>query len=257
LEEKWTESAKFELLLKEMRAVRQEISIMNTTVSDLHATIKEQNTRIDSLEARIENMESKMNDDKHSAIGDLEETISQLKLDIQDRDQQMLTNDVEISSLPEQPSENPIHVLLTVAKKMGLNLEESDVVSAERAGPVRGAVEGGAAARPRPLVARLARRSARDALLQAARVRRGVTTEGMALPGTATRFYVNERLTKVNRQLFQKVREAAKGLKWRYVWSREGRIFARREQGDTVHRLRTEADITKVFGMDLVRTGAH
>lgn len=123
-------------------------------------------------------------------------------------------------------------------------------------GPPRAASEG-AAPRPRPLSVRLARRSTRDALLSAARVRRRFTTEGMGLTGAARPFYINERLTKHNRQLFYKTRELAKQLQWKYVWTRDGKIYARQEHGKARYHLRTDYDFTRVFGVDSVGTEAN
>jgi hypothetical protein len=238
------------LLVSEIRAMRLEMSRLHTTIIGLTDEIKAQNTRINTLEAKVDALEARMDTDTSEKrnIEELEDDIMRLKLDIQDRDQEILANDVEISGFPETSNESTVHILLTVAKKLGVALEERDIVNVERAGPVRAFIEGEAPPRPRPLVARLTRRSARDAMLQAARVRRGLTTEGMALSGGNRTFYINERLTRCNRQLFQKTRVAAKIKNWKFVWTRQGKIFTRREHGSVVHRLRFETDIERVFG---------
>lgn len=240
------------LCLNEMRAMRMEMSIFRETMAELTSAIKAQNKRLDNLESRIELLETKITDRKRDEVLVLEETISQLKFEIQERDQEILMNDIEISNFPEASNENATHILLTVAKKLGVELEERDVVNMERVGPVRAFVEGGPPPRPRPLVARLARRASRDALLRAARVRRGLTTEGMAVPGSPCPYYLNERLTKPHRQLFMKTREEARRRSWKYVWTREGRIFARREQGTPAYRIRSDMDVEKVFGVNIV-----
>ncbi|CAH2049564.1 unnamed protein product, partial [Iphiclides podalirius] len=155
---------------------------MNTfraTLSDLVATIKAQNTRLDSLETRIDSLEEKVKESKTQDFQAMQDTILRLQLEIQERDQEALANDIEISNLPESTNENAIHILLTVAKKLGVDLDERDVVHVERAGPVHAHLEGKTSPRPRALVARLSRRALRDSLLRAARVRRGLTTEGI------------------------------------------------------------------------------
>lgn len=245
---------------KEMRAVRTEMGTFRSAVADLTAALKAQNLRIDALETRVVNLEAKIGDgfkSESSVISNLEETIAQLKLEIDEREQDMLGNDIEIASFPETSNENPTHVILTVAKKLGVQLEERDVVSAARMGAPRtaaAATESGARARPRPIAVRLARRSQRDALLQAARVRRRLLADDVDLPNSAPPrpFYVNERLTRQNRQLFQKTRELAKQLNWQYVWTRDGKILTRQENGKARHRIRSEADFIRVFGINSV-----
>lgn len=176
------------------------------------------------------------------------ETIAQLKADINDKDQDSLLNDLEISGVPEQKGENVLHIIATLGQKLGVSLNEQDLVSAVRMGRFPGS-ESVQSPRPRLIVVRLARRAARDQLLQAARVRRGATTEGVDIPGPPRRFYINERLTRLNRQLFQKARELKDHHNWRFVWTRDGRIYARQHSGVDVprHRIRTETDLARVF----------
>ncbi|XP_063538677.1 uncharacterized protein LOC134747927 [Cydia strobilella] len=179
---------------------------------------------------------------------ELEQTIASLKMDINDRDQEILSNDIEISGIPEETNERALHLALSVSNKLGVTLDDKDIVHAERAGPLRrGEPQDGGAPRPRPLVVRLARRAQRDQLLAAARVRRGITTADMGLTSTPKTFYVNERLTRHNRQLFYKARAEASSRNWKFVWTRDGCIYARKEPGGPRHRLRTEADVDKVF----------
>lgn len=239
------------LFLKEFRAFRIEMTSLRDAVSELTSVVKMQSNRIDQLETRLAALENR-NSDTHRAGNTFETTIAQLKTELQERDQELLANDVEIAGLPEMGNENPVHVILTVAKKLGMEIDERDIVRVDRAGPARAHVEGGEPPRPRPLVVRLARRAQRDALLRAARVRRGVTTEGTGLPGAARRFYVNERLTKFNRQLFHRAREVAVRASWKYVWTRDGKIFVRREHGNIKHRIRSEVDILRVFDLDSI-----
>ncbi|XP_060810109.1 uncharacterized protein LOC106141276 [Amyelois transitella] len=240
-------------LAEEMQAMRKDIGRMCDKIDTFTETIS---TRVNLLEARIDSLESKKSEVENKKIKDLEGTVLQLKLKLQEREQEALGNDIELASFPEVKNENTTHLVLAVAKKLGVELEERDVVNAQRAGPVPAAVEGGAPARPRPLVVRLARRATRDGLLRAARVRRGVTTEGIVVAehGSPRSFYVNERLTKPNRHLFLMARQAAKRSNWKYVWTKDGKIYARREQGRASFRLCCETDIQKVFGDSCVRS---
>ncbi|XP_048003921.1 uncharacterized protein LOC125240119 [Leguminivora glycinivorella] len=210
-------------------------------------------SRIDNLCARIEALETKTASPSglsgNGTDASLLETIAQLKTDLNDRDQDLLHNDLEISCVPEQAGENTIHIVSTLGQKLGVTLSEHDIVDATRVGRAP-LLEEGVPARPRLLVVRLARRAVRDRLLQAARVRRGATTEGTGLPGPGSRFYVNERLTAFNRRLFQRARQLKEQHGWRYVWTRDGRIYLRQRPGTDSprHRIRTESDLARVFG---------
>lgn len=56
----------------------------------------------------------------------------QLKLELNDRDQEHLDNDVEIACVPETKGEGLPHIIMTLSTKLGLNLTVQDFVSATR-----------------------------------------------------------------------------------------------------------------------------
>lgn len=236
--------------------MRAEMSKFRLAVSNLTAALHTQNKRIDKLESRIEALEMNSGVPQNCEISNLQETVARLHTELEKRNQELLANDLEIAGFPESHNENATLVLLAIAKKLGVPLEDRDVVSAHRVG-AWSCCRGASVARPRPVAVRLARRATRDELLQAARVRRHLIPSDMGLPvpdspGPPRHFYLNERLSRHNRHIFQKSREAAKHAGWRYVWTREGHIFARQEHGKARYRLGSEADLVRVFGPNAV-----
>ncbi|VVC99735.1 unnamed protein product [Leptidea sinapis] len=191
------------------------------------------------------NMSNKTKEACRELCSEVNETIDSLKKQLNDSEQDKLLNNVEISGLQENNGENLLHVVITLAQKIGFSLEERDIVNAYRLGARINAVESRGAVskatrRPRAIVVRLTRRYLRDKFLHVARVRRGVDTTGMGLGGEPRRFYVNEHLTRVTRKLFYLAREElARQRNWRFVWC---------DQKSSVHVIRSEQDISKVFG---------
>lgn len=237
-----------QLFREEMRATRLEMMEFRSTIAALAVTVTACNSRLDSLETRLELVEQQLKEPKQNEVETLERIVVELRQDINDREQELLLNDLEITGVPEEQQESLGHIVASVALKLNCKLDERDIVNVERVGPLRGHVEGEGRPRPRPIALRLARRVCRDTLLKGARVRRGATTEDMGLPGAPRRFYVNERLTRANRRLFAKAREASHIAKWRYVWTRDGKIYVRRDHGTERQRLRGEDDLARVFG---------
>ncbi|XP_023954808.2 uncharacterized protein LOC112058317 [Bicyclus anynana] len=249
---------------EEIGALRKEMQEIRRELSNVSASLLRCDKRIDNLESRFINAQKENNkrmeelegkivtqsDTRANNNNNMDSTIAQLKSELNDRDQELLLNDVEITSIPEEKMENTAHVASLIAVKLGVKIGEGDIVKAERVGPARAGREDAA----RPIVVRLVRRALRDELLKAARVRRGATTADMGLPGSPRRFYVNERLTKTNRQLFNNARATAKKCRWKYTWTRDGRIYARKSEGQSGLRIRTEQDIFRVFGTDKVDT---
>lgn len=239
-----------------MRTMRGELKLVREEITALKHVVSSCQDRMSALEERVAVLESQKQTQPVIST-DVDSIIAQLKCDLNDRDQDLLANDIEIANLPEVVGENPIHTAMLVATKIGVTLEFRDIVSAERVGGRRiNATEQASATpenqhsiRPRHLVVRLARRDLRDQLLLNARVRRGTTTADLGLTGPTKRFYINERLTKVNRQLFRKARDAAREHGWQYVWSKKGRILARSKPGDPAFSIRCEKDLQHISGL--------
>ncbi|KAI5644077.1 hypothetical protein NE865_03988 [Phthorimaea operculella] len=151
----------------------------------------------------------------------LQKTVTQLQIQMNEKEQALLLNDIEISGVPEFTGESPIHIAMAIGKKLGVTLTDCDVVSAERvvgARPNQTSRSQPPASRVRPVVVRLARRAIRDDFLRNARIRRGTTSEEMGLPPHQTKaVHIYERLTKTNRMLFWKARKAGHGYGIRRV----------------------------------------
>lgn len=235
-------------LIEEIKGLRSDLKEARNEMKQFKADLQACCSRITSVEGKVLEVEKKI-DSKTFDNAHLENTIADLKTQLNERDQELLLNDVEIAGLPEERNESVLHLASLVATKLGLTLDERDIVHAERRGAVRrNRSDGeGAPQRPRPLVVRLARRVQRDAVLRAARVRRGLSTTDMNLAGEPRKVYINERLTRNNRQLFGKAREAASRAQWKYLWTKGGQIFTRKDDGKVVERIRTEGDISKIF----------
>lgn len=225
---------------------------------ELRASIASMGARMDGFERRLEVLEQKGVPAGKDEVSDLQQKIAQLQSDLNERDQEVLLTDLDIGQIPEEKGENVTHTVTILATKLGVTLQDRDIVFAERVGSVNtgpaadGAGGEGQRSRPRRVVVRLARRELRDELLRAARVRRNINTVDIGLAGPPRRVYVNERLTKTNRLLFYKARTECKKRQWRYSWTKRGRIFVRQAEGQPIHLIRSDSDLVRVFGPSIV-----
>ncbi|CAG9088320.1 unnamed protein product [Plutella xylostella] len=218
---------------------------LSAQLTDLQKEVSEIKQRTSAIEAENAQLRLQINKPSVADSDDLREIITNLKTDLNDRDQAQLINDIELVGIPEFEGESCGHIALAVATKLGVSLEERDLVTATRVGGRRasraGEEDSSPRPRPRPIVVRLARRSLRDNLIKSARVRRGASTVDLGLPLHEPKpLYINERLTKLNRTLFAKAREHARQQRWRFVWTAEGRVKVRRDETSTVHHIRAE-----------------
>ncbi|KAL4718424.1 hypothetical protein ACJJTC_012453 [Scirpophaga incertulas] len=216
---------------KELTETRRQVQTFDGKLSGLVTQVEMCTNELRELKSRVEKLENRTEASvqSQSAHIALEGTIEALKSELNERDQELLLNDVEFTCIPEHKGEGLQHIVMTLSSKIGVQLGPEDVVCATRVGRPPEVGLGGAAAKPRPIVVRLVRRALRDDLLRAARVRRAITTDG--------------------------AREAGRRLGWRFVWTRDGKIFARQHPGldASRHRIRTQADLERIFGPSDVR----
>lgn len=228
------------------------------------------NGKLECLQKENQSLRKELDDLKASSPpnNELLDTVTQLRTELNEREQASLTNDVELTNIPEAANESVGHVVLTMASMLGVAVEERDLVYCERVGarrpaevPAPGAQADGAQQkrmegpagpheRPRPIVVRFARRALRDELLKSARVHRGAKTGNFIPTKPSQQFYINERLTRTNRVIFGRARKIAKLQGWQYVWTKDGRVQARKADKGRVYWLRAVSDIPLVFGTD-------
>ncbi|KAJ2937512.1 hypothetical protein O0L34_g18656 [Tuta absoluta] len=131
-------------------------------VTGLDEIVKSTSSRLNSLEKENISLRQEIQSLKQQQpTQDLMASMLKLEDDLNNKEQQSLLNDVDITGIPEFPGESVMHIVLTAATKLSCNLQESDVVTASRVGPKRKYQETGKPAWPRPIVVRLARQATR------------------------------------------------------------------------------------------------
>ncbi|CAH2104079.1 unnamed protein product [Euphydryas editha] len=118
-----------DLLRTELSACTKEIASFRQEMSTIRSSIAEFNRRLDDFDERITKIENGKKID--ASNGDI---ISQLREDLNERDQELLQNDIEIAGITELNGENLMQIVGLVGSKLGVNVEDRDIVSVQRAG---------------------------------------------------------------------------------------------------------------------------
>ncbi|KOB53709.1 Uncharacterized protein OBRU01_25378 [Operophtera brumata] len=197
--------------------------------------------RLTSSEQRIRAVEN-----LKPSYDDLKLAVVQLQGQMQSQAQSYLRNELEIVGIPESNNENLHHTVLATAQKLGLVLEVGDIDWIDRAGPPRTRIQpGNQPQRSRPVVVRLLRRTKREEIIKAARVRKNLNTTDVGVAGPAVKLFVNERLTKEGRLFFREVRLRAQQCDVKYCWLRNGVTYIRKEEGKAAISIRTSEDLER------------
>lgn len=226
-------------LAREVRAMRLALdgfrSDFSTRLDIITTSLLETREKINILEGKQEKLEIR-NAELEITVGTLEERIASMS-------QNALKNEVEILGVQEVKGELPVHLALVAARKIGIDLNATDVEEATRVGIRRSSGINSDNGLPRPLVVRFVKKATRDDFLKEARSRRTLNSRDIVGQGPERQVYVNERLTAANRQLFRATKERASESGYKHCWVRNGNIFVRRRDGGPVSRISSARDL--------------
>lgn len=237
--------------------VRADLSQISTSLASLTTEFKEKFAKMEEKIGKIHELETELSEAK-KRITELESqhvvymkaSIQQLESSVNKQNQYNLRNEIEIAGVDESESESLQHIATLVSKKVGVNLKEEDVDEITRVGPKRGSNSRQAPSKdllPRTIVVKLVRRTKRNEILQAAKIRRNLTSDGI-VEGPSKKLYINERLTKDTRLLFRDARQRSRQHGFRFCWIRDGTIQIRQEEKRPAITIRSSDDLDKHLG---------
>lgn len=146
---------------------------------------------------------------------------------------------LEIVGVPERKKEDLSEIITNIAKRINITMLPEDVLFINRITP-RTKQEG----RPKNIIVKLKNRLLKENFISGARKCR-LTTNDLGLPGNAKPIFINEHLTLHNKHILQKCREIAKLKQIQYVWTRNGRIYMRKNDTSPAILITEEDEITK------------
>ncbi|XP_048486676.1 uncharacterized protein LOC125490698 [Plutella xylostella] len=196
------------------------------------------NARVDSIEAKLTTTTA--------TIGELTQ---QLRL----KDQQSRMNNLEISGIPQLSGENLQTILQNIAVKVGYTLRETDVDYIHRVrryAPANNSNKGTSTPTPHTpppnIIVRFSQRQRKSDMLAAVRVRRGLTTADAGIDGAAKPIFVNEHLAPHNKVLHGRARRLGKELGYKYIYTRDCKIFLRKTDISKPFPILSEEDLVKI-----------
>lgn len=207
--------------------------------------------RLDMLEAGLARSEAQITriENQECETAFLKQRVTDLEEQLNSQEQQSLRNELEILGLPETPNENPHHLVLIMASKIGVSINENDLDFVARVGSRK---DSGIPARvesthTRPLVVKFTRNNKRNEFLKAGRSRRNLSSADLEVAGPPRKLFFNERLTKLNRALFRDARAHKERAGFKFCWTSNGIILVRKREGTKPIVIRRASDLNNRF----------
>lgn len=221
LEEKFSH---FESKLKELEKSQQFISsqfdnfkITTDNVMKQHVFLQSENSE---LRKQISSAQERMINLEH-AINDLEQYGRRMM--------------IEISGIPKVNEENVEDSVTKICQYLNPNFTPDDIDVTHRVSSKDTA----------NIIVKFTSRKAHDSIYTRRSSLRKTTTHdvGLAESRAASKIYINESLTKLNKELLFAAREFKKAFNYKYVWTRNGSVMLRQTESSKIIKLKDVSDL--------------
>jgi hypothetical protein len=167
-------------------------------------------------------------------VAEKDSEIELLQLKVNDLDQYGRRINLEISGVKEAGRKDTFEILENFADKIGVTFRREDFHAAH---PLKNKNP----ERPPTILVQFVSRDVRDRWMQEGR------KAYKSIPnGNPEKIYFNDNLTFTNRMLLRDAKLRAREKGFKYVWFKNCKIFARREENAPVIHIRSKADLTKI-----------
>lgn len=178
--------------------------------------------------------------DLKKKVATLEKENSELREEIEFVKQVNLSNSVVIYGVPKKKDTSDTSLVEAIAKKLDLNITESDLSETFRLG-----VKNSANSSTPPLVVKFVRNSVRTSFISA-KNKKNLKTTDIGLQGESKRIYLNEYLTRNNNDLLKYAKQL-KEKDFKYVWPAGGKVFAKKQEGDKAIVIRNKLMVDELL----------
>jgi hypothetical protein len=166
-------------------------------------------------------------------LKDRDHKISELTDRVNELEQNQLNNYLEISGVPVKPNEDVQKIVQQVAQVC--EVEDSNIVDVYREASRKANI-------PPPIIVQFSSSAARNTWLRRTEGRK-LTVDDVLENGADSSVYLNEQLTPYNKKLLWQTKQSGKEKNYNFIWTRNGKIFARLREEVGVVRIRNQSDI--------------
>nr|CAH7736544.1 unnamed protein product [Callosobruchus chinensis] len=158
---------------------------------------------------------------------ELKTELANLQNRLNDMVQHSRTNNIEIQGVPEKLNENLREIVKDIGKHVNCDTNADIIDYIHR---VQHSIN--SKNKIKSIIVRFTSRYEKEKLLASSRIKRNQSenrSTKISIGGLADAIYINEHLTLANKILFKEVRLATRNKSCKYTWTKNGSIFARKD----------------------------
>ena len=242
------------LLDRKLQPLQDKIVALNNTVEGMANSLTFLNSQYEDLLNKVKNMEEEK---KEAAAETLRLKTEVLKLNNEigswrtnfDNLEQYSRRDcLEIRGVPVTEREDTTKIISNVGSMIGVEINETDVSISHRLPAPRSSTVNTTNVHP-SIIVKFVRRELRERFYAARKNLREKSTSDLGFSRTTQgKIYIVENLTPRNKLLFKNSLQAKRELSYRFIWTRQGKIFLRQSSDSPAVHINNEQDLQKLFG---------
>lgn len=223
------ESEVMQMMMKSMSQITTQLAAITTQLQQQQGTLLQINENITNLNDKVIELQNQ-NKEKEKRIDDMENKMHTLE-------QKIIRKNIEINNIQNEDI-NVNEIVQLVAGKASVNIEESDIDNVYRTkNKKKIVVEFCTMRKKKELMANI-----KGHRLEAADINKD---DG---DGKNNKYiYVNDQLTAHKNRLLWLAKKKARDVNWRFVWVKDGEIYAKKQENESMLKIISESDVEKMI----------
>lgn len=215
----------------QMKALRAELRDDAHSMEHMNAVFEDARQNYDAIKA--ENAELK--EENSNLRTELKKRLADAEFRLRHSEQYSRNKNIEIKGIEENPNEDATAAVCKLGQLSGANVVPDDIEACHRVH---------ARNKPGCIIGQFTRRQKRDDLLEKAKKLR--LKNGDFGNNSVSPVYVNEHLCPTLKRLLGMAVTKKRESGWKYVWCRNGKIFAKKSDGSETLAIKREHDLEKI-----------
>ena len=197
-----------------------------------------------SIHNKTNNLQNESNSAKE-AIRKLQDAMSQTKNAIDDIAQYLRRDCVEITGIKPRDEQSCEDIFYALAQEMEIEISEEDISTAHPLPTYEGSDD--------KIIVKFTKRKIRNEFYGYRRKVAGRKVSSLpalqelnlSVESNNNKIYVSESLTSARKKLFGAVNKLKKTLKWKYIWTNNGKIYLKQADSSRTYTFDSENDFTE------------
>lgn len=227
-----------------LKEYTRSVEFISRSYDDMKETIKNNNELLLKLTGQITELKTQC-ELKDSVISNMQRQINYLE-------QEVIKNNIEITNIPYKNEEDLVQIVKTVGESIGTQINSTDIDNIYRTNTRN-------TTKDSKIIVSFTSTICKMNVLKQSRVTGSIKLQNITdklmshasndrqRTQTPNRIvYINSQLTAANRHLMWLAKNKAQSSGWKFVWSRDGKILARKGEGTPVVRIVDVDDVCKI-----------